>query len=309
MSSPDTTPEQCLRRKLLVGHLAYSGVVTLLATTLFFVLFAIHHHDVTEHPREAVLLILAALALIVLQLLGTFWCLAIARRYTSALTDLRQLTDDIAHDLKTPLTRLSTAAELALMNGLPAEELAGTVGAETQGMLHLINTMLEISKTGRGLDRSPRAPLDLADLVRSVADLYQPALEAKGQSLVLDIGAVPSFSGHEAQLRQVVQNLLDNATKFTPVGGEIAVSLASDGKEIALAVKDNGPGVPEKDQAHIFDRFYRADATRTTHGNGLGLALVKAIAVSYGGTATYATRYAGYGAVFTVRLPRTIQRG
>ena len=195
MSSPDTTPEECLRRKLLVGHLAYSGVVTLLATTLFFVLFAIHHHDVTEHPREAVLLILAALALIVLQLLGTFWCLAIARRYTSALTDLRQLTDDIAHDLKTPLTRLSTAAELALMNGLPAEELAGTVGAETQGMLHLINTMLEISKTGRGLDRSPRAPLDLADLVRSVADLYQPALEAKGQSLVLDIGAVPSFSG------------------------------------------------------------------------------------------------------------------
>ena len=91
MSSPDTTPEQCLRRKLLVGHLAYSGVVTLLATTLFFVLFAIHHNDVTEHPREAVLLILAALALIVLQLLGTFWCLTIARRYTSALTDLRQL--------------------------------------------------------------------------------------------------------------------------------------------------------------------------------------------------------------------------
>ena len=171
MSSPDTTPEECLRRKLLVGHLAYSGVVTLLATTLFFVLFAIHHHDVTEHPREAVLLILAALALIVLQLLGTFWCLTIARRYTSALTDLRQLTDDIAHDLKTPLTRLSTAAELALMNGLPAEELAGTVGAETQGMLHLINTMLEISKTGRGLDRSPRAPLELADLVRSVAEL------------------------------------------------------------------------------------------------------------------------------------------
>ncbi len=303
MFSREETPECRLRRKLFVGHLAYTGIVTVLAMTLFFVLFAIHHDDFSEHPLEAALILGAALALLTLQILGTVWCFKMGSNYTSTLTDLRQLTDDIAHDLKTPLTRLSSAAELTLMNGLPAEDLAGTVGAETEGMLHLINTMLEISKTGRGLDRSPRQPLDLAALVRAVVELYQPMVDEKEQELILNLSPVPAFNGHEAQLRQVVQNLLDNAIKFTPEKGEILVQLSVEGKTILLAVKDSGPGVPEKDQPHMFDRFYRADATRSKPGNGLGLALVKAIATSYGGTITYETRFFDYGAAFTVRLP------
>lgn len=308
MFTPETTPERRLHRKLLVGHRVYTGVITALSISLFFILFVMHHHAVDEHPFEAVALILAALLLLGLQTAGMVWCQRIADKYTDTLTDLRQLTDDIAHDLKTPLTRLATAAELAMMNGLSAEELAATVGAETQGLLHLINTMLDISKTGHGIDRSPRTPLDLAELVKAIAELYQPTLEAKAQRFDIHIEPVPVFNGHEAQLRQVIQNLLDNAAKFTPENGQIELSLTANGKEIVLSVKDDGPGVPEKDQPHIFDRFYRADATRTTPGNGLGLALVKAIAFSYGGTATYATRFHDYGADFTVRLPYSARR-
>lgn len=305
MSSPDLLPEHRLRWKLLAGHLAYAGVVSVFAFALAYVLVRLHHDDFFEHPMESVLICVFGCVLLVLQGLGIAWCMRVGGQYTKALRELRQLTDDIAHDLRTPLTRLSAAAEIAAMEGMPAEDLAETVGTETQNLLHLINTMLDISKTGNGLDHSPRTRVDLAQVVQSVFELYHPLADERGQRILLDLRPVPPVSGHEARLRQMLQNLVDNALKFSGGRGDISVSLRPDekGRGIALEVADEGPGIPEQDQPHIFDRFYRADAARSTPGNGLGLALVKAIAVSYGGTVACSNRFCDRGSVFTVQLP------
>ena len=305
MSSPDLLPEHRLRRKLLLGHLAYAGVVSAFTLGLAYVLVRLHHEDFFEHPLESVLICVFGLVLLLLLGAGIAWSTRVAAQYTKALRELRQLTDDIAHDLRTPLTRLSAAAELSAMEGMPAEELAATVGAETQNLLHLINTMLDISKTGSGLDRSPRTQVDLAQVVRSVLDLYQPLAEERGQRIASRIEAVPPVSGHEARLRQLVQNLVDNALKFSRGQGEITVRLSSaeKGRGVLLEVLDEGPGIAEKDIPHLFDRFYRADSARTTPGNGLGLALVKAIATSYGGGVSCGKRFHDRGAVFAVTLP------
>ena len=303
MSSPDLLPEHRLGRKLLLGHLAYAGVVSAVTLGLAYVLVRLHHEDFFEHPLESVLVSVFGLVLLLLLAGGIFWSTRIAGQYTKALRELRQLTDDIAHDLRTPLTRLSAAAELAAMADMPAEDLAATVGSETQNLLHLINTMLDISKTGNGLDHSPRTHVDLAAVIQSVLDLYQPLAEEKGRRVVVDLRPVPTIPGHEARLRQLVQNLLDNAFKFS--AGEILVSLkpSEKGRSVVLEVADDGPGIAEKDLSHLFDRFYRADSARSTPGNGLGLALVKAIVTSYGGSVSCANRFYVSGAVFTVTLP------
>ena len=305
MSSPDQLPEHRLGRKLLLGHLAYAGVVSVFTLALAYVLVRIHHEDFFEHPFESVLICVFGCVLLLLLGAGIAWSTRVAAQYTKALRELRQLTDDIAHDLRTPLTRLSAAAELAAMEGMPAEELAATVGAESQNLLHLINTMLDISKTGSGLDRSPRTQVDLAQVVQSVLDLYQPLAEERGQRIVAHVEPVPSVSGHEARLRQMLQNLVDNALKFSGGRGEIMVRLlpAEKGRSVLLEVLDEGPGIAGKDIPHLFDRFYRADSARTTPGNGLGLALVKAIATSYGGGVSCANRFLDRGAVFAVTLP------
>ena len=306
MSSPDMLPEHRLRRKLLLGHLAYAGVVSVFTLGLAYVLVRLHHEDFFEHPLESVLICVFGCVLLLLQGLGIGWCMRIGAQYANALHELRQLTDDIAHDLRTPLTRLSAAAELAAMEGMPAEELAATVGTESQNLLHLINTMLDISKTGQGLDRSPRTPVDLRQVVLSVLDLYQPLAEARGQRIAATVEAVPSIRGQEARLRQLVQNLVDNAIKFTEErGGDIEVRLrpAEKGRSVVLEVLDQGPGIRPRDIPHLFDRFYRADSARSKPGNGLGLALVKAIATSYGGHVACTQRFHDRGAVFTVSLP------
>lgn len=305
MSSPDLLPEHRLKRKLLTGHLAYAGVVSVFTFGLVYVLVRLHHDDFFEHPLESGLLCLFGLVLLLLLGAGIAWSNRIAAQYANALREIRHLTDDIAHDLRTPLTRLSAAAELAAMEGLPGEDLAATVGTETQNLLHLINTMLDISKTGSGLDRSPRAQVDLAQVVREVHDLYEPLAESRGQRIVLRLEDVPPVSAHAARLRQLLQNLVDNALKFSGGRGEIEIRLrsAEKGRGVVLEVADDGPGVAEKDRAHLFERFYRADAARSTPGNGLGLALVKAIATSYGGSVACTGRFADRGAVFTVTLP------
>ena len=306
MSSPDTLPEHRLRRKLLLGHLAYAGVASLFSFGLFVLFIRLHHDDFFEHAAETVLLFVFGGVLALLLFAAIAWCNRIAAQYTDALRELRQLTDDIAHDLRTPLTRLSAAAELAAMEGMPAEELAATVGAESQNLLHLINTMLDISKTGNGLDRSPRAPVDLRQVVLSVLELYQPLAESRGQRIAASLEPVPPVRGQEARLRQLVQNLVDNALKFTEDrGGQIDVQLkpADNGRLVVLEVMDHGPGILPKDLPHLFDRFYRADSARTKPGNGLGLALVKAIATSHGGHVACAQRFHDRGAVFTVSLP------
>lgn len=219
------------------------------------------------------------------------------------LNELRVLTDNMAHDLRTPLTRLSMAAEAALFDDAKRDALPDRVLGEAHGMLEMINTLLDIAQTGARIDRSPRADLDLARLVREVSALYQPLAEQSGLTLRVHApeGEV-AFSGHRAKLQQLVGNLLENAVKYTPRGGRIDVTLQGGADGVTLAVADTGCGIAAADLPHIYTRFWRADASRTRPGNGLGLALVHAIVTSYGGRVRCDST-PGKGSVFTVRLP------
>ena len=219
------------------------------------------------------------------------------------LTELKSLTDDIAHDLRTPLTRLRTAAEFAAMGGELKRPLPEMLFEQSSDMLELINTMLEISQTGCQIDRTPREDVDLCAFLRDLADLYATVLDDQGLSLSFDMPKdAVVFSGHRGRLQRLLGNLLDNAIKFTPRGGKLSVALARTDDGIVLRVSDTGCGIAPEDLPHIFRRFWRSDSSRSLPGNGLGLALVKAIVTSYAGSISCAS-VPGQGTSFTIVFP------
>ena len=229
---------------------------------------------------------------------------SIRRRHAKAMQELHDLSDDIAHDLRTPLARMHAQAELAAMGEVSAEELAAGVAEETSSMLELINTMLDLSQTGARIERSPRMDVDLAAIVRQMTEFYASVAEDKGVAFVLDLpdGEIVR-SAHKAKLQQLVGNLLDNAVKFTPSGGTVSVTLTKEPETglARLAVSDTGIGISDEDKPNLFKRFWRSDASRSLPGNGLGLAVVKAIVTSYGGNITCTSR-PGMGTTFVVKL-------
>ena len=214
------------------------------------------------------------------------------------LSDLRTLTDDIAHDLRTPLTRLRVAAETAIMGGESSRSLAEDVFDETSSMLEMINTMLAISQTESRTRHMPRERIEMVAFVRDVLELYSVSAEESSIALSSVMPGGPVYvSAHKGRLQQMLGNLLDNALKFTPRGGKVEVRLC--GGPFSLSVANTGPGIPARDLPHIFKRFWRGDASRSLPGNGLGLALVKAIVSSYGGSVSCESA-PGEWTVFTV---------
>ncbi len=207
---------------------------------------------------------------------------SMAAENEKTLSDLRALTDDIAHDLRTPLTRIRAAAETAaLAEG--EHPLAEDVCEEASSMLEMINTMLDISQTDSRIRRTPREQIEMVAFVGHVIELYSVLAEESSVSLSATMPDAPLYvSAHKGRLQQMLGNLLDNALKFTPKGGRIEVRLASN--PFSLSVANTGPGIPAADIPHVFKRFWRGDGSRSLPGNGLGLALVKAIVTSYGGS-------------------------
>ena len=222
---------------------------------------------------------------------------SMAAENEKTLSDLRALTDDIAHDLRTPLTRIRAAAETAaLAEG--EHPLAEDVCEEASSMLEMINTMLDISQTDSRIRRTPREQIEMVAFVGHVIELYSVLAEESSVSLSATMPDAPLYvSAHKGRLQQMLGNLLDNALKFTPKGGRIEVRLASD--PFSLSVANTGPGIPAADIPHVFKRFWRGDGSRSLPGNGLGLALVKAIVTSYGGSVTCEST-PGEWTVFTV---------
>lgn len=220
------------------------------------------------------------------------------------LSELRVLTDNIAHDLRTPLTRLSMAAEAAAIGEDPQADLPELVSTETGAMLEMINTMLMISQSEARIDYSPRTVLDLTALIGDLAVFYQPLAETAGLSMNLRLpeGEL-RFSGHRGKFQRLVGNLIENAIKYTPAGGHIDLTLEDRESSVFLSVRDTGVGIGEADIPHVFTRFWRADTSRNQVGNGLGLALAKAIVTSYGGSIACRSEL-GCGSEFTVTLPK-----
>ena len=222
------------------------------------------------------------------------------------VTDLGAITEDLAHDLRSPLTRIRGLAETTLTGEQalpPYRDLAVAVVEECDWLVGMLNTMLEIARTDAATATLPREPLDLVEVARGAAELFEPASEDKHIRLTTHLPPNPLVAlADRTRMQRVITNLLDNAVKFTPAGGTITISARRDGAQARIDVADNGPGIEAADLPRIFDRFFRAEKSRSTPGSGLGLSLARAIVRAYGGEVTV-TSSLGRGSVFTVLLP------
>ena len=196
------------------------------------------------------------------------------------MDSLRQVSSDVAHDLRTPLTRLRQRLELSLRQAQDPGHRTQIEGAlrDVDAILATFTALLRIAEVDAGARRAAFRPLDLNALARTVVDDFAPAAEDAGQSLVFASEGAAQIEGDPDLLTQMIVNLVENALRHTPRGSHIQVRLATPARMIELSVVDDGPGVPAAERERLFDRFYRLERSRSTAGNGLGLSLVAAVA-------------------------------
>jgi signal transduction histidine kinase len=199
---------------------------------------------------------------------------------------VRNVSNSIAHDLRTPLAELrSRLEELALIRPPPEETYAEIDGAvaDVDRVIRIFDALLRLAEIDAGLRRSGFVALDLSDLAANAVEFYEPAAELKNIELIFRSDGPLSVSGDPVLLAQALSNLIDNALKYAPVNGAIEVSVRKRSDDTAeVSVSDNGPGVADSEKGKVVERFYRGDASRGTPGVGLGLSLVQAVAKLHG---------------------------
>ena len=225
-------------------------------------------------------------------------------RLDAAFTLQKRFAADAAHELRTPVSVLIAQTHAAMLKPRSYEENLATIAAchrAAQRMRQLITSLLHLTRLDAGQETARRLKFDLLPVASEAIALVKPLAETAGVKLILD-AAPAEISGDPEQWHQVITNLLTNAIQYNRPGGEVRVKFFLENQNVVLQVADTGLGIAAEDLPHIFERFYRADAARSSGNAGLGLSICQAIVAAHGGTLGADSR-AGEGSTFTVRLP------
>jgi signal transduction histidine kinase len=227
-------------------------------------------------------------------------------RVQASQSSQREFVANVSHELKTPLTSIQGFAQ-AILDGTADSPEARRQAAEViyneSGRMHrLALDLLDLARLDAGTADLAMSPLDLTVLLNAMVEKFAPLAARAGVTVGAQFGALPPLTGDGDRLAQVFTNLVDNALKFTPSGGQVTLAAQSDGAEILIEVRDTGRGISPEALPHVFDRFYQEDASRARHGAGLGLAIAQEIVAAHGGRISVRSQV-GQGTVFTVRLP------
>ncbi len=228
-------------------------------------------------------------------------------RLEKSFEQLRRFTADASHELRTPLTAIRSVGEVALQNTGDAayyRDIIGSMLEEVNRLTRLVESLLTMSRADAGQIQLQRTSVGVLDLAKEAAALLEVLAEEKHQTIVVDGDPSLAVRADRLILRQALINLIDNAVKYSPSGGEIEVRIGALGKDVLIEVRDSGPGISAEHAEKVFQRFYRIDKARTRAegGTGLGLSIVE-WAVSANGGSVELNRGSGPGCTFTIRLP------
>ncbi len=230
---------------------------------------------------------------------------AMLDRIWRLISEMKEMTDNIAHDLRSPLARIRAISELTISNRDTPENYK-TAAADTieecDRVLQMINLTLDVAEAEVGTLHSTRQALNISNLAQDGCELFEAVAEQKHIELTCDIDSNYVIHGDIQYLQRMLANLVDNALKYTFANGQVNIGLTSSKQNIEISVSDTGIGISDSEQERIFNRFYRCDQSRSSDGCGLGLSFSRAVARAHGGDIQVSSSI-GIGSTFTIKLP------
>jgi len=228
-----------------------------------------------------------------------------ADRIQSLIRNMHNMTDNIAHDLRSPLARIRILAETSLDQSTDTQSvkrIAENTIVECDRLTQMINTSLDVAEAEAGVARVQHDTLEIHSVIEDVCELYHPLAEQNSIEFDYELAGDCELIGDTTSIQRMLSNLLDNAIKYTPQGGSIDVTLQCLAYHVNIMISNNGPGIDPEHQQHIFNRFFRIDQSRATTGSGLGLSYARAVARSHGGDISVFSE-PNENTVFSITLP------